>query len=92
MYEAALRNRAGELAVVSVKSGESAPVPIADLADAAGDAQPFAFSTHNRFTEPPGEHGVRQIAQPELVDFMIASPQLLPPRITQWLAPRTSPR
>ena len=87
MYEAAFRNRSGELAVVSVKSGETAPVPIVDLANAAGDAQPFAFSTHDRFTEPPADHGVRQIDQQDLVDFMTASPELLPPRIAQWLAP-----
>lgn len=53
-YEAALRHRDdGRLAVVSVKSGPSAPVPISELAREAGKAQAYACSTHDRYSAPP---------------------------------------
>ncbi|MEX2194942.1 MAG: hypothetical protein WD844_06625 [Thermoleophilaceae bacterium] len=40
---------------MSVKSGSSAAVPIAQLAAAAADGgvQDFAYSTHKRYSEPP---------------------------------------
>jgi hypothetical protein len=87
MYEATLRNRKGRLGVVSVKSGASSPVPIPELAEAAGEAQPFAYSTHDAYTAPPSEHGVIAIEREQLMTFMAERPELLPPRISQWLAP-----
>jgi hypothetical protein len=85
VYEAALRHRDGRLAVVSVKSGPSSPVPIPELAEAAGDAQAYAYSTHDRYTDDPAKHGVIALHRHQLVDFMAAHPALLPPRVTQWL-------
>jgi len=56
IHEAALRRAAtGELAVVSVKSGSSNPLPIEDLATAAGRAQPYAYSMA-RFTSLHPRH------------------------------------
>ena len=87
MYEAALRRAAtGELAVVSVKSGSSNPVPIEDLATAAGRAQPYAYSTHELYSAPPAEHGVLEIQRSDLIGFMYTHPELLPSRIARWLA------
>ncbi len=86
MYEAALRHREdGHLAVVSVKSGASNPVPVADLAEAAGDAQAYAYSTHRLYSASPGECGVIEITRPQLVGFIEGHLELLPPRIARWL-------
>ena len=87
MYEAALRRPDGQLAVVSVKSGPSSPVPIPELAAAAADgaAQAFAYSTHGRYTAAPAEHGVIEVRPKQLIALMTEQPQILPPRITQWL-------
>jgi hypothetical protein len=85
VYEAALRHRDGRLAVVSVKSGASSPVPIAELAKAAGDAQAYAYSTHDRYTDDPAKHGVIALKREQLIAFMDTHPTLLPPRVTQWL-------
>lgn len=87
MYEAALRRLDGQLAVVSVKSGPSAPVPIPELAAAAaeGGAHAFAYSTHHNYSASPAEHGVVEITRAQLVQLMTEQPQILPPRITQWL-------
>jgi len=87
MYEAALRRLDGQLAVVSVKSGPSSPVPIPELAAAAADggAQAFAYSTHGRYTAPPADHGVTEIMRDQLVRLMADHQQVLPPRIAQWL-------
>jgi hypothetical protein len=50
MYEAALRKKgSAEVAVVSVKSGPSNPVPMQALAAAAGPAKAFAYSTHGLY-------------------------------------------
>ena len=94
LYEAALRHRAdGRIAVVSVKSGESAPVPVRELRAAVPDAVAFAFSTHSRFTEPPESYGVVAVETHALEAFMEDRPELLPPRIAQWLRPaHTSPK
>lgn len=88
IYEAALRRPDGQLAVVSVKSGSSAPVRIARLAAAAADggAQAFAYSTHKRYTELPADHGVVEIRRDQLVALMADHQQVLPPRIAQWLS------
>jgi hypothetical protein len=87
MYEAALKHRdSGHLAVVSVKSGASTPVPIAALAKAAGDAQPYAYSTYGRYTAEPAGSGVIELRTEELIDFMAQHPELLPPRIARWLS------
>jgi hypothetical protein len=92
MYEAALRHiDSGQLAVVSVKSGASNPVPIPELAQAAGGAKPYAYSTHDRYAAPPSEHGVIAIKREELVGFIAAHPELLPPRIARWITPQVTP-
>jgi hypothetical protein len=86
VYEAALRHHDdGRLGVVSLKSGASSPVPIRALREAAQDAAAFAYSTHDAYTDPPADHGVVQIDRRTLVDFMAKRPELLPPRVTQWL-------
>lgn len=86
IYEAALRHRDdGRLAVVSVKSGRSAEIPVALLRAAAHGAEAFAFSTHNAYSEPPEAAGVRRIEVSELTTFMRQRPELLPPRTAQWL-------
>jgi hypothetical protein len=87
MYEAALRRRDGQLAVVSVKSGPSSPVPIPELAAAAADggAQAFAYSTHARYTAPPADHEVTEIERDQLIELKAEHPGILPPRIAQWL-------
>jgi hypothetical protein len=86
LYEAAFRHRDnGRLAVVSVKSGSSAYVPVAELAAANPEAEIFVFSTEGLYGAPPGEQGVRTIERPELTEFMSAHPELLPPRISRWL-------
>jgi hypothetical protein len=86
VYEAAFRHRDdGALAVLSVKSGSSAPVPVEDLRAAAGDARAFAFSTHDRYSAPPTEYDVAAISAADLVAFMQRRPELLPPRVAQWL-------
>jgi hypothetical protein len=89
LYEAAFLHRdGGRLAVVSVKSGSSAYVPVAELAAANQTAEIYVFSTHGRYTEPPGEFGVREIELRQLVDFMGAHPELMPPRVGRWLEAR----
>lgn len=91
MYEAALRHRdTGQVAVVSVKSGSSNPVEIPELAEAAGSAQAYAYSTHGTYSAPPSEHGVIEIQRSELVSFMAAHAELLPPRVSRWLMPEPS--
>ena len=86
VYEAALRHKdTGQLTVVSVKSGAGNPVPVPELAKAAGGAKPYAYSTHNSYSAPPGKHGVIEIRRDEVVAFMDAHPELLPPRIARWL-------
>lgn len=86
MYEAALRHTdTGQLAVVSVKSGHTNPVPIPELAKAAGEAQPYAYSTHHKYTTDPGEHGVIEIEDDQLIAFTKEHPELLPPRVARWL-------
>ncbi|MCW3001923.1 MAG: hypothetical protein JWQ20_1221 [Conexibacter sp.] len=87
MYEAALRRRGGQLAVVSVKSGLSAWVPIPELAEAAaqGRAQAFAYSTEGLYSKPPADFGVHPIDRQDLLAFMRDDHQLLPPRISRWL-------
>lgn len=87
MYEAALRHPGtGEVAVVSVKSGNSNPVEIPELVEAAGGATAYAYSTHGLYTASPAENGVIQLQHAELVSFMGAHPELLPPRVSRWLA------
>jgi hypothetical protein len=87
MYEAALRKSGtGDLAVVSVKSGNS-EVQIPELAQAAGGATAYAYSTAARYTATPSEHGVIKLETGELVSFMAAHPELLPPRVSRWLRP-----
>ena len=84
--EAALRHKdTGQLAVVSVKSGAGNPVPVPELAKAAGGAKPYVYSTHRAYSALPREHGVIEIEREELVAFMDAHPELLPPRIGRWL-------
>lgn len=88
MYEAALKQPgSGHMAVVSVKSGSSNPVPVVELAEASGPAQAFAYSTHELYTERPDKHGVIKIKTADLVGFMESHPELLPPRIARWLLP-----
>jgi len=87
MYEAALRHPTGELAVVSVKSGHSNPVPIPELAEAAGAARAYAYSTHDKYTAPPGDYDVIAIEHDELITFMSEHSELLPPRVARWLTP-----
>jgi hypothetical protein len=85
MYEAALRRKGtGELAVVSVKSGPSNPVPLKELRAAANGATTYAFSTHDCYNG--SSKGVTKITTGELVSFIRESPELLPPRIARWLA------
>lgn len=36
-------------------------VPVPELAAASGAAEPYAFSTHGRYAQPPAEHGVIEI-------------------------------
>lgn len=87
LYEAAFRHQTdGRLAVISVKSGASNPVPIEDLTKAAGDAEIFVCSTHDQFSAPPQDYGARPILRADLVRFMAERPELLPPRIARWLA------
>jgi hypothetical protein len=87
MYEAALKHNAtGQLAVVSVKSGAGNSVPIAALATAAGDAQPYAYSTHGNYSADPAKHGVIMIDHYALLAFMTEHPELLPPRVARWLS------
>lgn len=82
MYEAALRRvGTGDVAVVSVKSGESNPVSVEALAAAARPA----YSTHGKYTAPPARHGVTAITDTELFGFMESHPELLPPRVARWL-------
>jgi hypothetical protein len=89
MYEAALRHLgSGDVAVVSVKSGPSNPVPIPELGKAAGGAHAFAYSTHNRYTAPPDKYDVTTLTSGELIGFIGDHPELLPPRIARWLAPQ----
>lgn len=91
MYEAALRHPdTGQVAVVSVKSGSSNPVEIPELAEAAGSAEAYAYSTHGMYSAPPREHGVIEIQSCELVSFMAAHPELLPPRVSRWITPKAS--
>jgi hypothetical protein len=45
----------------------------------------YAYSTHHSYSAPPGKHGVIEVGRDELVVFMNAHPELLPPRITRWL-------
>lgn len=86
VYEAAFRHRDdGRMAVVSVKSGTSNPVPIEKLKEAAAQAQAFAFSTHDLYTCPPEAAGVGRIDIPQLVKFMAERPEYLPPRIADWM-------
>ncbi|MDE3075035.1 MAG: hypothetical protein KGJ86_06360 [Chloroflexota bacterium] len=88
MYEAALRHKdSGELAVVSVKSGRSNPVPIPELAEAAGDARAYAYSTDGIHSASPSEYGVVEIEHQQLLRFMAMHPELLPPRVARWLQP-----
>lgn len=75
------------MAIVSVKSGNSNPVPIEELAIAAGPATAYAYSTHGLYTATPAEHGIIAIERQELTSFMETHPELLPPRIARWLAP-----
>jgi hypothetical protein len=91
MYEAALRHPdTGQVAVVSVKSGSSNPVDIPKLAEAAGSAQAYAYSTHGMYIAPPSQHGVIEIPTSELVSFMAEHTELLPPRVSRWLMPEPS--
>jgi hypothetical protein len=85
LYEAALRHRDGRLTVVSVKSGPGNPVSVRELAAAAGDAQAFAFSTADAYTEDPAAFSVEAIEREEIVRFMRCHPELLAPRVTRWL-------
>jgi len=88
MYEAALRRKgSGEVAVVSVKSGPSNPVPMQELALAAGSAKAYAYSTHGLYSG--NEDKVIRIKTSELVGFIKRHPELLPPRIARW--PPSSP-
>ncbi|PZS11733.1 MAG: hypothetical protein DLM64_06055 [Solirubrobacterales bacterium] len=89
MYEAALIHpTSGELAVVSVKSGHSSFVPIPELAEAAGEARAYAYSTHDNYTKPPDAYGVIKIERDKLIAFMREHSELLPPRVARWLAPQ----
>jgi hypothetical protein len=86
VYEAAFRHLDdGALAVLSVKSGDSAPVPVEQLRAAAGEARAFAFSTHKRFTTTPAAYDITEISTENLADFMARRPELLPPRVARWL-------
>ena len=85
MYEAALRKKGtGDVAVVSVKSGPSNPVPLDALRAAANGARTYAFSTHSLYAG--NSKGVIKITTAELISFIKESPELLPPRIARWLA------
>jgi hypothetical protein len=87
LYEAALRNRDGRLAVVAVKSGDHNVVPVRELVNATGDdAQVFVYSTHDAYDAPPEELGAAALTRRQLVDFMGAHPELLPPRISGWIS------
>lgn len=87
VYEAVLLHAdSGREAVVSVKSGRNNQVPIEQLRAAAGDAEPFAFSTHDAVSAPPEDHGVRHITAAELGEFMTARREVLPLRVSRWLA------
>lgn len=84
IYEAALRAKGtGEIAIVSVKSGPSNPVPLDELRAAANGAKTYAFSTHDRYTG--SSKGITKITMTELVSFIKESPELLPPRVARWL-------
>lgn len=86
LYEAAFRHLDdGRVAVVSVKSGDSAEVPIADLAAADPTAEIYVFSTDGLYSHPPHDFGVHEIRREQLVDFMGRHPELMPPRIGRWL-------
>ena len=89
LYEAAFRHRDdGRVAVVSVKSGSRAYVPVADLAKADPTAEVYVFSTEALYTDPPDAFGVHEITLQELIDFVAAHPKLLPIRVSRWLEPR----
>lgn len=89
LYEAALRRRDGRVAIVSVKSGPNNQVPVRALAENAGGAQVFVYSTHGAYDVDPASVGATEVAPSTLVAFMVDSPELLPPRIEAWLE-RTS--
>lgn len=87
LYEAALRHRDGHLAVVAVKSGANNVVPVREMVDVAGkDARVFVYSTHDAYDTPPEELGAAALTRRQLVDFMRAHPELLPPRIAGWIS------
>lgn len=87
LYEAAFRHRDdGRVAVVSVKSGASAYVPVARLAEESRGSEVFVFSTDDLYSEPPADFGVQRIEIDDLKRFMSGRPDLLPPRIGRWLA------
>lgn len=88
LYEAALKRvDDGRLAVVAVKSGGQNPVPVSAVVEevAGRGAQVFVFSTHERFDGDPAGLGATKVSKAEIVEFMSARPNLLPPRIARWI-------
>jgi hypothetical protein len=88
LYEAALKHvDDGRLAVLAVKSGGQNPVPVSTVVrEIAGrEAEAFVFSTHERFDGDPQELGATRISKAEIVEFLSARPELLPPRIARWV-------
>jgi hypothetical protein len=83
VYEAELRRSNGEACVVSVKTGPSNAVKLAELEAAAGPRQAFAFSSRGAYSE--GSDTVIRIEREHLVKFMHDHPALLPPRMSRWL-------
>lgn len=91
LYEAAFRHQDdGRIAVISVKSGANNQVPVEELVEAVNDAETdaeiFVCSTHDAFSAPPEKNGATAIWRRQLVQFMHERPELLPPRISRWLA------
>jgi len=89
LYEAALKHiDDGRLAVVAVKSGGQNAVPVSKIVSAVTDqeAEVFVFSTHEKFDGDPGKLGATRISRSEIVMFMAARPELLPPRIARWVS------
>lgn len=81
-YEFVLVNReSGERAVVQVKSGHT----WIDAARYAGAEKAFLFAACDHYgTNPPPN--VVIITRPELEDFMLSQPHLLPRAVSHWMA------
>lgn len=95
LYEAALRHlEDGQIAVVAVKSGTANPVPVSQVVKAVPGAKVFVCSNHDLYSEDPAGLGAIPIRKQDLVEFISSKPDLMPPRISNWLSDgdRLAPR